>query len=173
MIEVLKQALEAFDDRSSLMKWQSARESLRQAIAELESQEPVAVWELFEDGWDSIADPEWMESLPIGTKLYTRPPQRTEPVCPECKAKVLYECVACSSNNYPPQRTEPIQSLQCFHCQVTIETLNDKVMHLLAERKPLTNDEIQQIVLTAHGKQDWTLVFARAIEAAHGIKENT
>ena len=29
---------------------------------------------------------------------------------------------------------EPIQSLQCFHCQVTIETLNDKVMQLLAER---------------------------------------
>jgi len=46
------------------------------SIKELESQEPVAVWELFEDGWDSIADPEWMESLPIGTKLYTHPPQR-------------------------------------------------------------------------------------------------
>jgi len=30
-----------------------------------------------------------------------------EPACPKCKAKVLYECVACSSNNYPPpQRTE-------------------------------------------------------------------
>tara|TARA_R110000823_G_scaffold235561_1_gene361508 strand:+ start:2014 stop:2229 length:216 start_codon:yes stop_codon:yes gene_type:complete len=27
-----------------------------------------------------------------------------EPTCPECKAKVLYECVACSSNNYPPQQ---------------------------------------------------------------------
>ena len=27
-----------------------------------------------------------------------------EPVCPECKAGVLYECVACSSNNYPPQQ---------------------------------------------------------------------
>ena len=26
-----------------------------------------------------------------------------EPVCPKCKAGVLYECVACSSNNYPPQ----------------------------------------------------------------------
>jgi hypothetical protein len=25
-----------------------------------------------------------------------------EPVCPACKAEVLYECVACSSNNYPP-----------------------------------------------------------------------
>lgn len=32
-----------------------------------------------------------------------------EPVCPDCKAEVLYECVACSSNNYPPpQRTEPL-----------------------------------------------------------------
>ena len=29
-----------------------------------------------------------------------------EPICPDCKAEVLYECVACSSNNYPPQRTE-------------------------------------------------------------------
>ena len=31
-----------------------------------------------------------------------------EPVCPDCKAKVLYECVACSSNNYPPQRPHGI-----------------------------------------------------------------
>jgi hypothetical protein len=28
-----------------------------------------------------------------------------EPVCPECKAGVLYECVACSSNNYPPKES--------------------------------------------------------------------
>jgi len=38
-------------------------------------------------------------------RVYFEQPQRTEPVCPECKAGVLYECVACSSNNYPPQRT--------------------------------------------------------------------
>jgi len=32
-----------------------------------------------------------------------------EPVCPECKAEVLYECVACSSNNYPPKpEQEPV-----------------------------------------------------------------
>ena len=37
--------------------------------------------------------------------LYTHPPQRTEPICPECKAEVLYECVACSSNNYPKKET--------------------------------------------------------------------
>lgn len=33
----------------------------------------------------------------------------------------------------PPQR-KPIQNLQCFHCQDTIETLNDKVMQLMAKR---------------------------------------
>jgi hypothetical protein len=32
-----------------------------------------------------------------------------EPTCPECKAAVLYECVACSSNNYPPKpEQEPV-----------------------------------------------------------------
>ncbi len=31
------------------------------------------------------------------------------PTCPECKAAVLYECVACSSNNYPPKpEQEPV-----------------------------------------------------------------
>ena len=38
-----------------------------------------------------------------------QPEQQAEPVCPECKAAVLYECVACSSNNYPPQQqAEPM-----------------------------------------------------------------
>jgi hypothetical protein len=35
--------------------------------------------------------------------------QEQEPVCPECKAGVLYECVACSSNNYPSKpEPEPV-----------------------------------------------------------------
>ena len=42
----------------------------------------------------------------VGGMALAQPEQ--EPVCPECKAVVLYECVACSSNNYPPQRTEPV-----------------------------------------------------------------
>ena len=37
----------------------------------------------------------------IEEPLYAQPAQ--EPVCPACKAEVLYECVACSNNNYPPQ----------------------------------------------------------------------
>ena len=47
MIEAMKQALEALDDRSSLTKWQASREVLRQAIAEAEKQEPMA-WQPIE-----------------------------------------------------------------------------------------------------------------------------
>jgi D-alanyl-D-alanine dipeptidase len=79
------------------------RQALRQAIAELESQEPV---------------------------------------CPECKAEVLYECVACSRNNYPPQR------------------------------KPLTDEQILNVARDHYNPhQRPEISFARAIEAAHGIKE--
>ena len=79
MIEILKQMQEALREyhyytigtgspnQSMLNKGYTAYQAGLQAIAELESQEPV---------------------------------------CPECKAEVLYECVACSRNNYPPQRTE-------------------------------------------------------------------
>ena len=38
-------------------------------------------------------------------KALAQPEQ--EPSCPECKAAVLYECVACSSNNYPPAAQRP------------------------------------------------------------------
>jgi hypothetical protein len=65
MIEVLKQAYQLLLTEAHAPTVCDKLEVIfRQAIAELESQEPV---------------------------------------CPDCKAKVLYECVACSSNNYPPQ----------------------------------------------------------------------
>jgi len=39
--------------------------------------EPVAVWELQETGWDTICDGDWLMDLPMGTRLYTTPSQRT------------------------------------------------------------------------------------------------
>ena len=42
-------------------------------------------------------------------KALAQPEQQAEPTCPDCKAAVLYECVACSSNNYPTQQqAEPV-----------------------------------------------------------------
>jgi hypothetical protein len=46
--EALKLALEAFDDRSSLMKWQKAREAIREALAQPEQKDekgrPMTYW---------------------------------------------------------------------------------------------------------------------------------
>ena len=71
-------------------------------------QGPVAVWELQEGGWDTIADADWMETLPIGTKLYAAPPQR-ESTCAECDKKqsdgwALY-CVGCLREFYKDDPT--------------------------------------------------------------------
>jgi hypothetical protein len=47
-----------------------------------------------------------------------------EPACPECKATVLYECVACSSNNYPPQRTEQEPTPEIKYKMIVIDDLH-------------------------------------------------
>ena len=90
--EALKLALEALEDRASLMKWQKARDAVKEALAQPE-QEPVA-WRTFdgEGGYDyrsyedneSYVD-EWDKRNPNHKgwvdKLYTTPPP-----CPTCEA---------------------------------------------------------------------------------------
>lgn len=63
---------------------------------------------------------------------------------------------------------EPIQSLQCAHCQVTIETLNDKVMQLMAQRTwvGLTDEQIDACWNKTLWKEKQPHhIFAKAIEA--------
>jgi len=73
-----------------------------------------------------------------------------EPICPDCKAALLYECVACSRNNYPPQR------------------------------KPLTDEQIEQAYRHIwrnlpdnfdHTSMGWIEQGIRYAEQAHGIGE--
>ena len=99
------------------LSWADSRkkvaEILRARLAQPEP-EPVAVWELQEGGWDTIADRDWMESLPIGTKLYTASPQREEG-CAECGKKssdgwALY-CVKCSEREWQGLTDEEIRKL--------------------------------------------------------------
>ena len=47
------------------------------------------------------------------------------------------------------------------------------VATLPPQRKPLTEEEIDALVIDKDGLPNSHLEFARAIEAAHGIKENT
>jgi hypothetical protein len=114
MIEVLKQALEAFDDRSSLLKWQAAREALRQAIAELESQ-----WLMDNDPLPracNLAGVDYQTFLKIKSYMPVSPPQRTkqEPVAhwSDCAvhSEPAYPKGECDCGGYtnPLQRTEPV-----------------------------------------------------------------
>jgi uncharacterized protein with ACT and thioredoxin-like domain len=79
MIEVLKLALKALnagEHAHLIMNTDGIKDKVRQAIAELENQEPVATV-TSETGAD-ITMSWWHEpALPIGTKLFTHPPQRT------------------------------------------------------------------------------------------------
>ena len=80
MIEVLKQMYQLLlTEPHAPAVCDQLEVILRKTIAELESQEPVG-----EFGWaanipNTIGEVHWKNgSPPIGTKLYTHPPQRTE-----------------------------------------------------------------------------------------------
>jgi hypothetical protein len=88
MIEVLKQALDALETEVSIdwtnndefnasaEKMHDAIASLQQAIKELESQEPVG--EVDAIGLNETDfHVSFKRPMPLGTKLYTAPPQRT------------------------------------------------------------------------------------------------
>ena len=107
-ITMALEALEYIDDGANNqgahigISWRCVSTKAKPAIAALKAR---------------LAQPEPIQSLQcfhcqvtietLNDKVMQLMAQRTEPICPDCKAEVLYECVACSSNNYPPpQRTE-------------------------------------------------------------------
>ena len=75
-------------------------------------QEPVA-WKHPDKNmvfWEDTKKVDEYHGFKLTIPLYASPPAaQPEPTCPECKAAVLYECVACSNNNYPPRpEQEPV-----------------------------------------------------------------
>jgi len=74
--EVMQMALDSLRLCTALPTWPSIIPTIEALRAALAQPEPVAVWELQEGGWDTIADRDWMESLPVGTKLYTAQPEK-------------------------------------------------------------------------------------------------
>ena len=77
MRQALELALEALEDRTSLMKWQIARDAVKEALAQPE-QEPVATLddleqEIYENTRQFVSRDvmEWMLK-----RYYTTPPQR-------------------------------------------------------------------------------------------------
>jgi hypothetical protein len=79
-IEAMKMALEALEYALNKPMWD--RPKMTEAITAIE---------------EALAEHAMQEVQRLGQEI------EQEPICPDCKAKVLYECVACSSNNYPPK----------------------------------------------------------------------
>ena len=87
-------------------------------------------WELYEKAKAELVA---QNVLPTSTEQ--------EPECPDCKEKVLYECAACSSNNYPqPDGLTPEEIAQPY---INVEPNYE------ADDGPLTDDQIEQIEVQA------------------------
>jgi hypothetical protein len=76
-----------------------------------------------------------------------------EPMCPECKAGVLYECVACSSNNYPPQGAQkPVAWMYDWLCEGKLIT--GWIAHSDSEIPQLMGSNIRPLY-TAPPQRTW------------------
>jgi hypothetical protein len=76
-----------------------------------------------ETGWKVHEPVAWRFQSAVGGWAYGKEP----PIGSKYAMEPLY--------THPQPKEEPVISLQCAHCQVTIETLNDKVMSLLAKQE--------------------------------------
>ncbi len=154
-LEALESGM-AFDTHSDVL--QNLRTALRQPEPEKVAQPERR---RISDAPIYIASDGGFYSRPLNQTLEQ---QQAEPVCPECKAAVLYECVACSSNNYPPkQQCEPVgwhytnkAGVSILHCgpsarlDADMKAAKDypdahKVTPLYTtppQRKPLTDKDI-------------------------------
>jgi hypothetical protein len=75
----------------------------------------------------------------------------------------------------PEQKTCLVTDESCKHGSWCSEVYCQEHCEFRAppQRKPLTDEEIESINVRFVGRRDLARLFARAIEAAHGIKENT
>ena len=128
MRQALELALEALEDRTSLMKWQIARDAVKEALAQPE-QEPVA-WKLM-------------------------PRYATDAML-----KAMDEC---STEGYD-------ERLYAGHAASVYMAAWDEAP-TPPQRKPLTDEQIDGIASKFYPRSYGLDEFARAIEAAHGIKE--
>jgi hypothetical protein len=89
-IQLAHQAMKSAWKRVDELKEEN--KNLKEALAKQEQGEPVAVMELYTDGWDLVENinTDWLETLPFGTKLYTTPKQR-KPLTKEELQKILQE----------------------------------------------------------------------------------
>jgi len=158
--EIMQQALEALEgnpiSHAGLVNSKRAITALRAALKNEFNPDWDQVEALEESLREYMAEVQRLraalaeDALQRLTDVQQEMEAQQEPICPDCKAALLYECVACSRNNYPPQR------------------------------KPLTDEQIEQAYRYIwrnlpddfdHTSMGWIEQGIRYAEQAHGIGE--
>ena len=125
--------------------------ALRTAL-EQQQAEPPPEWPLIKN----IIDEYGLDAISFVAE-WKAAQQQAEPTCPDCKAAVLYECVACSNNNYPPkQQAEPVAYLcenavghKYFRWKKPSSTYKPIALYTAPPQRPwvgLTDDEMSDTV---------------------------
>jgi hypothetical protein len=192
-IEAMKQALEALGK----CRYRSLADeivdpaitALRTAIAEAEKQGPVAWMDEFGNVFPLGAQrgPKYLNE-PM-KPLYTTPPAALvqEPVAAQCKFDrevkwgwceiAHHNLVQVEPQNWPGYQTRLLYTTPqpCPTCEALARTvMMDQTAHD-TQRQPLTDEGIEALWNAVPNQALYMAikVFARAIEAAHGIKEKT
>jgi len=177
MIEAMKNALELakkLDRDLSVETWELAKVmgQLEQAIAEAEQDKPVAVVTGVYGGRFIVEPTNSAMVLPVNMALYAQPQPKQEQGEPDD------EVLGFNGWGFPiehPPKPTPANKEQIREALV----FNLPLYTTPQPRKPLTIEQIDEIADTVANMplvgivNDFRTRFARAIEAAHGIKENT
>lgn len=170
-IDAMKQALEALEKfakgETSGIPVSALTYGLRTAIADAEKQEPVAVVDANDDGY-------WADILPdrdvkVGQFLYAAQPALEQPDDVWNVIKSLEPLLAAKNQSWALAEK---MLLGILGKQAEPEAPAPQP----AQRQPLTDEDIGRLTADprwADMETPGLLTFARAIEAAHGIKENT
>jgi len=157
MKEVLKLALEAMQRIDAFLirrgysgLTQHEEEVIAAIEAALAQQEP-------DHGNDDLTIA-YMSGVHRGKELAAQPTQK-EPTCPECKAAVLYECVACSSNNYPAQPAQEPWCMKMNGCKTKCEDCPDEPAQELDYAYPTIEDfeEITKFKVNDTFRMGWAM----------------
>jgi hypothetical protein len=162
--EALRLAFEALEDRSSLMKWQKARDAIKEALAQPEQPAQPTV-------------PQDIPNLIAGAFGVSRGTAYDMMREALAEQPAQQEPVAWRAPNWGHSDDEWVY--RDFDDPVLIAdgkpSPNNEPLYTSppAQRKPLTDEEIIKCWGQVSGTRYGYVAFARAIEAAHGIKENT
>ena len=180
-LNAMKLALEALEDRSSLMKWQKARDAIKEALAEHAMSEVQRLGQELEQepvAWRNAA-------IRVGEDLSSVGPDGYYDMTAQQWLDWAMEQQPHGKNSLAQPEQEPVGMVKDLFTYTAWEKLDVRgstkvYLDTSPQRKPLTKEEMFEAIRPLYSSEMSARIAVdisedeyRAIEAAHGIKENT